>query len=73
MAGVKEEQVGRLMALLELGTLFTGLLMGIDPLDQPAVELGKRLANARLGAEGLDDEKKMLADFLNVADETQDF
>ncbi len=73
MAGVREEQVGRLMALLELATLFTGLLMGIDPLDQPAVELGKRLANARLGAEGLDEEKKMLADFLNVADETQDF
>ena len=39
---------GSLMLLLEAATLFTGWLMGINPLDQPAVELGKRLANARL-------------------------
>ena len=70
---VKEEAVGRLMALLEIGTILTGLMMGIDPLDQPAVELGKRLANAHLGAEGLAEEKRMLADFLNVADEEQVF
>lgn len=73
LANTREEQMGRFMALLELATMFTGLLMGIDPLDQPAVELGKRLANARLGAEGLAEEKERLADFLNVSDETQDF
>ncbi len=48
-----EHECGRLMALLELTTLFTGWLLSIDPLVQPAVELGKRLAKARLGADGL--------------------
>ena len=73
LANTREEQMGRFMALLELATMFTGLLMGIDPLDQPAVELGKRLANARLGAEGLTEEKERLADFLNLSDAMQDF
>ncbi len=73
LSGVDEEQIGRFMALLEIATLLTGLAMGIDPLDQPAVELGKRLANAHLGAEGLSEEKRMLADFLNVPDQGQVF
>jgi len=59
-----EHECGRLMGLLELTTLFTGWLMSIDPLDQPAVELGKRLAKARLGADGLAKEKADLAEFL---------
>ena len=73
LGGTNEEEIGRLMALLEITTVLTGLLMGIDPLDQPAVELGKRLANAYLGAEGLNDEKRLLADFLNVPDKEQSF
>ncbi len=73
LGAVKEEQVGRLMALLEIATIFTGLLMGVNPLDQPAVELGKRLANAHLGAEGLAEEKRLLTEFLNTKDEEQDF
>ena len=64
LGGVNEERIGGLMALLELATLFTGLDMGIDPLDQPAVELGKRLANARLGAAGYPDEEAALSKFL---------
>ena len=60
-----EHQCGRLMQLLEMTTVFTGWLMSIDPLDQPAVELGKRLAKARLGAGGLAQEKADLAAFLN--------
>ncbi len=73
LSGVSEEHIGGLMALLELTTMFTGFDMGIDPLDQPAVELGKRLANAYLGAEGLAEEKQMLANFLNVPDKEQSF
>ena len=64
LANTREEQMGRFMALLELATMFTGLLMGIDPLDQPAVELGKRLANARLGASGYAGEEAALGAFL---------
>jgi glucose-6-phosphate isomerase len=41
--------------------------MGINPVDQPAVELGKRLAKARLGASGLEAEKAALAAFIGTA------
>ncbi|WP_243357781.1 glucose-6-phosphate isomerase [Fundidesulfovibrio terrae] len=68
-----EHECGRLMALLELSTLFTGWLMSIDPLDQPAVELGKRLAKARLGADGLVKEKAELAEFLAAQHQTTEF
>ena len=68
-----EHGAGRLIALLELATLFTGWLLSIDPLDQPAVELGKRLAKARLGAEGLVKEKGELAAFLAADRQTTEF
>ncbi|MDR3358207.1 MAG: glucose-6-phosphate isomerase [Desulfovibrio sp.] len=55
---------GALMMLLEAATVFTGWLMDINPLDQPAVELGKRLANARLGAKSYPEEEAGLAAFL---------
>ncbi|GAB6038132.1 hypothetical protein JCM15519_26910 [Fundidesulfovibrio butyratiphilus] len=68
-----EHEAGRLMALLELTTVFTGWLLNIDPLDQPAVELGKRLAKARLGAQGLTKEKADLEAFLTQAPNTTEF
>ncbi len=58
---------GVLMMLLEAATIFSGWLMGINPVDQPAVELGKRLANARLGAPGYVKEEADLAEFLGVS------
>ena len=64
---------GKLMLLLELTTVLTGWLMGIDPLDQPAVELGKRLANASLSAKGLEKEKTMLTDFCAQPEKLQEF
>ncbi|HMM38674.1 MAG TPA: glucose-6-phosphate isomerase [Desulfovibrio sp.] len=48
---------GKVMGLLGAATILTGRLLDIDPLDQPAVELGKRLAQARMGCPGLDREK----------------
>ncbi|MDL2285488.1 glucose-6-phosphate isomerase [Desulfovibrio sp. OttesenSCG-928-F07] len=68
-----EFNAGSLMALLELTTLFTGWLLELNPLDQPAVEYGKRLANARLGAKGYEQEQKDLQAFLGASDETQEF
>ncbi len=65
MASDDEEAAGRLMMLLEITTVLTGYLLDIDPLDQPAVELGKRLANARLGAPGYPEEHKALTAFLS--------
>ena len=64
MEDASEKEAGKLMGLLELATVLTGMLLHINPLDQPAVELGKRLANARLGASGYPEEEKALAAFL---------
>ena len=64
---------GKIMALLGAATILTGWLLGIDPLDQPAVELGKRLAKARMGASGLAAEKADLEAFLGQAANEQGF
>ena len=61
-----EAAAGKLMGLCMSATILTGWLMDINPIDQPAVELGKRLANARLGAPGLDAESRDLAAFLQT-------
>ena len=73
LARPDEYNAGKLMALLGLATILTGWLMGINPLDQPAVELGKRLANASLGAAGLDEEKRKLALFKEARETSQGF
>lgn len=64
---------GGMMLLLEAATVLTGWLMGINPLDQPAVELGKRLANTRLGASGHAREEADLAAYLAVPQEREYF
>ena len=64
---------GALMLLLEAATLFTGWLMDVNPLDQPAVELGKRLANTRLGAPGYEREQADLDSFMAVPLQEQVF
>lgn len=66
-------QAGKMIALLGAATILTGWLMDINPLDQPAVELGKRLAKARLGADGLEPEKKDLDAFLSAGREIREF
>ncbi|CCO23084.1 hypothetical protein [Maridesulfovibrio hydrothermalis] len=73
MSSDSEESAGRLMGLLMAATIFTGWLIDINPVDQPAVEMGKLLAKARLGASGLQDEKDNLNAFLNTRREEQDF
>ncbi len=73
MANSDERSAGALMLLLEATTIFTGWLMDINPVDQPAVELGKRLANARLGAPGYSKEEEELTSFLATKQEVQEF
>lgn len=70
---IKEKAAGATMMLLEAATIFTGWLMGINPVDQPAVELGKRLANSRLGASGYIEEAKNLKTFLDTPEEKEAF
>ena len=64
MGATDANAAGRLMGVLMTATILTGWLLDINPIDQPAVELGKRLANARLGAPGHDEEQQDLAVFL---------
>ncbi|MSR35262.1 MAG: glucose-6-phosphate isomerase [Gemmatimonadetes bacterium] len=44
--------VGALFMLFQIATVYAGALFGVDPLDQPGVELGKRLTYGLLGREG---------------------
>jgi glucose-6-phosphate isomerase len=73
LASADEKAAGKLMGLLMAATIFTGWILNINPIDQPAVELGKRLAMARMGAGGLTAEKKDLDAFLSTERKEQEF
>jgi glucose-6-phosphate isomerase len=47
-------ELGQLLMLFQLATVYAGALYGVDPLDQPGVELGKRLTYGLMGREGSD-------------------
>ena len=44
LPAINEHVIGQLIDLYQRITVYTGLLYGINPLDQPAVEKGKKLA-----------------------------
>ena len=46
---VDAEAFGALLMLFELATVYAGALYGVDPMDQPGVELGKQFTYAMLG------------------------
>ncbi len=46
------ETVGEALMFLQVATGYAGVWYGIDPFDQPGVELGKRLAYAAMGRPG---------------------
>ena len=46
--------VGQLFMLLQIATVYAGAFYDVDPLDQPGVELGKRLTYARMGRRGFE-------------------
>ncbi len=70
---VNEYTLGSMILLLATTTLFTAWLLDINPLDQPAVELGKRLAKARLGASGFEQEQVALSAFMQKKGKEQEF
>jgi glucose-6-phosphate isomerase len=49
---VTPETVGEAMMFFQLATGYAGVWYGIDPFDQPGVELGKRLTYAAMGRPG---------------------
>lgn len=50
---VEAEAVGQLLMLFQVATVYAGALYGVDPLDQPGVELSKRLTYGLMGREGV--------------------
>ncbi|MBP3730511.1 MAG: glucose-6-phosphate isomerase [Mailhella sp.] len=64
---------GKMMMLMEAATIFTGWLLGINPIDQPAVETGKKLARARLGMPGSESDAQRLAAFTDTPSVFQPF
>lgn len=73
MGRADEHAAGKFMGLMELTTILTGWLLDINPVDQPAVELGKRLANARLGDPAYPEESASLAKFMACKGAVDDF
>lgn len=51
---VSAHSLGQLLMLLEIATVYAGALYGVDPLDQPGVELGKQLTYGLMGRPGFD-------------------
>ena len=49
---VSPESVGELLMFYQIATGYAGVWYGIDPFDQPGVELGKRLTFAAMGRPG---------------------
>jgi len=45
--------LGQLFMLMQIATVYAGALYGINPLDQPGVELSKRLTYGLMGREGV--------------------
>ncbi len=46
--------IGELLMMLEIATVYAGALYGIDPLNQPGVELGKTLTYGQMGRPGVE-------------------
>lgn len=52
LPSVDAHSLGELLMMLQIATVYAGHLYGVNPLDQPGVELGKELTYALLGRPG---------------------
>jgi glucose-6-phosphate isomerase len=50
--------IGGLFHLLQIATVYAGTLYGVDPLDQPGVELGKQLTYGIMGRSGFESHRE---------------
>jgi glucose-6-phosphate isomerase len=51
---VSADTLGQVLMMLQLATVYAGALYGVDPLDQPGVELSKRLTYGLMGRAGVE-------------------
>jgi glucose-6-phosphate isomerase len=52
LPAVDEYHIGELIMMLEIATVIAGELYGVEPLNQPGVELGKQFTYAIMGKPG---------------------
>jgi glucose-6-phosphate isomerase len=62
LPSISDETIGELLMFYQLATGFAGAWYGVDPFDQPGVELGKRLTFAAMGRPGFADGASPPAD-----------
>jgi glucose-6-phosphate isomerase len=60
---IDEGSIGGLYYMLELSTVMSAELYGIDPFDQPGIEHGKQASFAQFGRAGFEDLAKKLKDY----------
>ena len=54
MPRIDAHALGQLLMLFQIATVYAGALYGVDPLDQPGVELGKQLTYGLMGRDGVE-------------------
>lgn len=59
-----EYHLGEFIMMYEIQTVFTGMLLHIDPLDQPGVEAGKIATYALMGKKGYEEELERIKSLL---------
>ncbi len=63
LPAIDAASLGQLMYMLEVATVFAGGLYDVNPLDQPGVEAGKKLAFGMMGRKGFEDQARQVEDF----------
>jgi glucose-6-phosphate isomerase len=59
---IDPHSIGQLLMMLQVATVYAGALYQVDPLDQPGVELGKRLTYALMGRPGFPPPEPIASD-----------
>ena len=67
---VEEGEIGKLIYLLEYSVIALGEMFDINPINQPAVELGKKFTYSIMGRKGFEKEKE---EFNKLMEEKKEF
>jgi glucose-6-phosphate isomerase len=60
---ISPQAIGCLFYMLQLSTVMSAELYGIDPFNQPGIDLGKQGIYATLGRSGFEDKAKVLSEY----------
>ena len=58
LSEIREEEIGKLIYMLEYSVIMLGELLGVNPVDQPAVELGKQFTYGIMGRKGFESKEE---------------